>query len=126
MGCRRINFCSAHFLLLPGTVSGWELLDSRWNGNEALRWTTDRGPFFVKMNRVEDMSVFMTEVRSRRLSSIGPLSSSPHDFVVWIFCSVLASTGRSLWSVRAAEKRVKISRNLLHVALLLPSGRKCR
>lgn len=43
--------------------SGWELLDSRWNGNEALRWTTDRGPFFVKMNRVEDMSVFMTEVR---------------------------------------------------------------
>lgn len=44
-------------------LSGWELLDSRWNGNEAFRWTTDRGPFFVKMNRVEDMSVFMTEVR---------------------------------------------------------------
>eukprot|EP00752_Nemacystus_decipiens_P007970 g7123.t1 len=45
-------------------VTGWELLDSRWNGNEALRWTTDRGPFFVKMNRVEDMSVFMTEAVS--------------------------------------------------------------
>lgn len=46
----------------PNAPPGWELLDSRWNGNEALRWTTDRGPFFVKMNRVEDMSVFMTEV----------------------------------------------------------------
>ncbi|CBN73886.1 fructosamine 3 kinase related protein [Ectocarpus siliculosus] len=45
-------------------VTDWELLDSRWNGNEALRWTTDRGPFFVKMNRVEDMSVFMTEAVS--------------------------------------------------------------
>lgn len=43
-------------------VPGWELLDSRWNGNEALRWDTDRGAFFVKMNRVEDVSVFMTEV----------------------------------------------------------------
>lgn len=54
------------FLSAPGgrraSIPGWELLDSRWNGNEALRWTTDRGPFFVKMNRVEDMSVFMTEV----------------------------------------------------------------
>lgn len=45
-------------------VTGWELLDSRWNGNEALRWTTDRGPYFVKMNRVEEMSVFMTEAVS--------------------------------------------------------------
>ncbi|CAM9944383.1 unnamed protein product [Choristocarpus tenellus] len=43
-------------------VTGFELLDSRWNGNEALRYTTDRGIFFVKMNRVEDVSVFMTEV----------------------------------------------------------------
>ena len=44
--------------------SAWELLDSRWNGNEAFRWTTDKGPFFVKLNRVEDLSVFMTEVRA--------------------------------------------------------------
>lgn len=44
--------------------TAWELLDSRWNGNEAFRWTTDKGPFFVKLNRVEDISVFMTEVRA--------------------------------------------------------------
>ncbi|CAM9791502.1 unnamed protein product, partial [Laminaria digitata] len=45
-------------------VTAWELLDSRWNGNEAFRWTTDKGPFFVKLNRVEDISVFMTEAVS--------------------------------------------------------------
>jgi hypothetical protein len=36
-------------------VTGFELLDSRWNGNEAFRYDTDKGHFFVKMNRVEDV-----------------------------------------------------------------------
>ena len=45
-----------------GTPPEWEVLDSRWNGNEALRWSTDKGAFFVKMNKVEDLSVFMSEV----------------------------------------------------------------
>ncbi|CAM9328016.1 unnamed protein product [Phaeothamnion confervicola] len=42
----------------------FELLDSRWNGNEAFKYTTDKGPFFVKLNRVEDPQVFMTEAVS--------------------------------------------------------------
>lgn len=41
----------------------FEILDSRWNGNEALRYDTDKGPFFVKLNRVEDPSVYISEVR---------------------------------------------------------------
>ncbi|KAG5185668.1 fructosamine 3 kinase related protein [Tribonema minus] len=45
-------------------VKGLELLDSRWNGNEAFRYDTDKGRFFVKMNRVEDVSVLMTEAVS--------------------------------------------------------------
>lgn len=54
---------------------GWELLDSRWNGNEALKWSTDRGHFFVKMNRVEDLSVFMSEVtRNQRTIAVLGLS----------------------------------------------------
>jgi hypothetical protein len=31
---------------------GFELLDSRWNGNEVFRYETDKGTFFVKLNRV--------------------------------------------------------------------------
>eukprot|EP00929_Paragymnodinium_shiwhaense_P109304 TRINITY_DN75725_c0_g1_i1.p1 TRINITY_DN75725_c0_g1~~TRINITY_DN75725_c0_g1_i1.p1 ORF type:complete len:436 (+),score=63.37 TRINITY_DN75725_c0_g1_i1:57-1364(+) len=46
------------------TVLGYELLDSRWNGNEGFRADTDKGPFFIKMNRVEDVSVFMLEALS--------------------------------------------------------------
>ncbi|CAE8589659.1 unnamed protein product [Polarella glacialis] len=43
-------------------VSRFELLDSRWNGNEAMRYDADDGrSFFIKMNRVEDTSVFMAE-----------------------------------------------------------------
>lgn len=34
-------------------VHGFELLDSRWNGNEVMRYDTDKGQFFIKMNRVE-------------------------------------------------------------------------
>ena len=47
-----------------GKVRGWELLDSRWNGNEALEYDTSEGKFFVKMNRVEHPSVFMSEAVS--------------------------------------------------------------
>lgn len=45
-------------------VLSLDLLDSRWNGNEVLRYETDAGRFFVKMNRVEDVSVFMMEAVS--------------------------------------------------------------
>ncbi|CEL99260.1 unnamed protein product [Vitrella brassicaformis CCMP3155] len=45
-------------------VTSFELLDSRWNGNEAVKYMTDKGPFFVKMNRVEHLSVFMQEAVS--------------------------------------------------------------
>lgn len=45
-------------------VTAFELLDSRWNGNEAFRYDTNRGSYFVKLNRVEDPSVFMTEAVS--------------------------------------------------------------
>lgn len=38
-----------------------ELLDSRWNGNEVFKYTTDKGLYFIKLNRVEDPSVFLTE-----------------------------------------------------------------
>lgn len=39
-------------------------IDSRWNGNEVYRYDTSEGPFFVKMNRVEDPSIFMLEALS--------------------------------------------------------------
>jgi len=42
-------------------VTGFELLDSRWNGNEGFCYDTSEGKFFVKLNRVEDPSVFMSE-----------------------------------------------------------------
>jgi len=38
-----------------------DLLDSRWNGNEVFKYTTDKGQYFIKLNRVEDPSVFLTE-----------------------------------------------------------------
>eukprot|EP00171_Calliarthron_tuberculosum_P002177 IDg2177t1 len=46
-----------------GTVKKMELLDSRWNGNEAFRidLEEDKSPIFAKLNRVEDPSVFMSE-----------------------------------------------------------------
>lgn len=37
------------------------MLDSRWNGNEVFKYTTDKGLYFIKLNRVEDPSVFLTE-----------------------------------------------------------------
>lgn len=43
------------------TVTAMTLEDSRWNGNEAFRADTDVGPFFIKLNRVEATSVFMSE-----------------------------------------------------------------
>ena len=46
-------------LLLLSTE--FELLDSRWNGNEVFKYTTDQGLYFIKLNRVEDPSVFLTE-----------------------------------------------------------------
>lgn len=48
---------------LGGQVTAMELLDSRWNGNEALRIDRagDLPPLFAKINRVEDPSVFMSE-----------------------------------------------------------------
>lgn len=42
-------------------VRSFELLESRWNGNELLKYETDIGPFCVKMNRVEPTQVFMAE-----------------------------------------------------------------
>lgn len=47
-------------------VTGFELLDSRWNGNEVFRYdiegsSDERDKVFVKMNRVEDPQVFMSE-----------------------------------------------------------------
>ena len=38
-----------------------DLLDSRWNGNEVVRYITDQGNLFVKFNRVTDPSVFKAE-----------------------------------------------------------------
>lgn len=48
---------------MGGQVTAMELLDSRWNGNEALRVDRADGlpPLFAKINRVEDPSVFMSE-----------------------------------------------------------------
>lgn len=43
------------------TVTAMTLLDSRWNGNEAFRADTDVGRFFIKLNRVESTTVFMSE-----------------------------------------------------------------
>lgn len=45
-------------------VTGFELLDKRWNGNEVMKYTTDIGDFFVKMNRVEDKGLLMSEAMS--------------------------------------------------------------
>lgn len=44
-----------------GAVHKFELMESRWNGNEILRYDTDKGPFCVKMNRVEPTEVFTAE-----------------------------------------------------------------
>ena len=51
-------------LELATEVYSFELLDSRWNGNEVLHYVTDQGSLFVKMNRVEDVSVFKAEAVS--------------------------------------------------------------
>lgn len=42
-------------------VRSLEMLQSRWNGNELLRYETDKGRFCVKMNRVEPVEVFTAE-----------------------------------------------------------------
>ena len=56
------NFSKEIYRLdLATRVTSFELLDSRWNGNEVLRYSTDKGSLFVKMNRVEDKSVFVAE-----------------------------------------------------------------
>lgn len=47
-----------------GAVHNFELLDSRWNGNEVMRYATDAGDFFVKMNRATEKLTFMTEAMS--------------------------------------------------------------
>lgn len=47
--------------ILEKKITEWELLDSRWNGNEVFKYTTDKGLYFIKLNRVEDPSVFLTE-----------------------------------------------------------------
>jgi hypothetical protein len=48
-------------LELATDVQSMELLDSRWNGNEVVRYITDQGSLFVKFNRVTDPSVFKAE-----------------------------------------------------------------
>ena len=48
-----------------GIVTDMELLDTRWNGNEAFRIDLADGKrIFAKLNRVEDPSVFMSEALS--------------------------------------------------------------
>jgi len=51
-----------------GIVTNMELLDTRWNGNEAMRIDIgdddNRRHLFAKINRVEDPSVFMSEAMS--------------------------------------------------------------
>ncbi len=48
-----------------GKVTDLELLDTRWNGNEAFRIDLADGKrLFAKLNRVEDPSVFMSEALS--------------------------------------------------------------
>jgi hypothetical protein len=37
-------------------VSRIDFLDSRWNGNEVYKFSTDAGDFFVKMNRVQSVA----------------------------------------------------------------------
>lgn len=53
----------------PGPVTSFDLLDSRWNGNEVFRYETTNSDgniknYFVKMNRVEDASVILSEAVS--------------------------------------------------------------
>jgi len=38
-------------------VSRIDFLDSRWNGNEVYKFSTDAGDFFVKMNRVQSVAI---------------------------------------------------------------------
>ena len=45
-------------------VTNFELLDKRWNGNEVMKYTTDVGDFFVKMNRIEDKGLLLSEAMS--------------------------------------------------------------
>jgi fructosamine-3-kinase len=56
-------------------VEKYELLDSRWNGNEVFKYTTDKGLFFIKLNRVEDPSVFLSEAVG--LSAIAATNTLP-------------------------------------------------
>jgi len=55
-------------------VKSFELLDSRWNGNEVFKYVmNDEKLFFVKLNRVEHPSVFTSEAVS--LSALKKASS---------------------------------------------------
>ncbi|GMI22530.1 hypothetical protein TeGR_g2923, partial [Tetraparma gracilis] len=61
-------------VLKAGPVLDIYMIDSRWNGNEVFRYTCDAGggrnaSYFVKLNRVEDASVFVSEAVS--LSALG-------------------------------------------------------
>ncbi|GMH63247.1 hypothetical protein TrLO_g6112 [Triparma laevis f. longispina] len=48
--------------LKSSRVKSFELIDSRWNGNEVMKYECeDDKVYFVKMNRVEDPSVFVSE-----------------------------------------------------------------
>ena len=49
-------------VLRSSKIVSFKLIDSRWNGNEVLDYVdADGGKYFVKMNRVEDPSVFAAE-----------------------------------------------------------------
>lgn len=57
-------------VLKSGHIIEFSLIDSRWNGNEVFKYTTQteigskKKDYFVKLNRVEDASVFLTEAIS--------------------------------------------------------------
>ena len=57
-------------VLKSGPIIEFSLIDSRWNGNEVFKYTTQteigskKKDYFVKLNRVEDASVFLTEAIS--------------------------------------------------------------
>lgn len=74
--------CTAVVALSGGSgarVTAFELLDSRWNGNEVFRYDVDGGSqgrekVFVKMNRVEKPEVFMSEAVG--LTTLGEAADS--------------------------------------------------
>jgi hypothetical protein len=107
-------------------VKGFEMLDSRWNGNEGtnhtetiqiitltelplavFKYDTLKGSLFVKLNRVEDVSVFMSEalsltsllktetVRVPKALHIGQLPKVKISHLAWMWiCTLLCSSPR--------------------------------